>query len=97
MSLPAARVGDMTVTGDAISGPGVPTVLIVGQPAAVVGDLVSGAACVGSVIAGSATVLSGGRPAARLTSQVTGANPASGAPVTTAIGPPGAPTVLIGG
>jgi uncharacterized Zn-binding protein involved in type VI secretion len=97
MGLPAARVGDMTVTGDAISGPGVPTVLIAGQPAAVVGDLVSGATCVGSIIAGSATVLIGGRPAARLTSQVTGANPVSGVPVITAVGPPGAPTVLIGG
>lgn len=97
MSFPAARVGDMTVTGDAISGPGLPTVLIAGQPAAVVGDLVAGANCVGSIIAGSATVLIGGRPAARLTSQVTGANPVSGVPVTTAVGPPGAPTVLIGG
>jgi uncharacterized Zn-binding protein involved in type VI secretion len=93
---PGARVGDMTLTGDPITGPGVPTVLIGNMPASVVGDLVSGAACVGAISMGSTTVLIGGRPA-RLTSQVTGANPASGVPVTTAVGPPCCPTVLIGG
>ena len=40
MTFPAARVGDLTATGDAITGPGVPTVLIAGMPAAVVGDTV---------------------------------------------------------
>ncbi len=94
MPFPAARVGDMTVTGDAITGPGVPNVLIGGLPAAVVGDLVSGNACTGAVTVGSPTVLIGGRPAARTTSQVTGVNPYSGVPVTTAVGP-GIPTVLI--
>jgi uncharacterized Zn-binding protein involved in type VI secretion len=97
MSFPAARVGDLTVTGDAITGPGVPNVLIMGQPAAVVGDLVSGNACTGAITMGSVTVLIGGRPAARTTSQVTGANPYSGVPVTTAVGPTPAVTVLIGG
>jgi uncharacterized Zn-binding protein involved in type VI secretion len=97
MSFPAARIGDLTVTGDAILPPGVPTVLISGQPAAVVGDVVQGAACSGAIALGSATVLIGGRPAARVTSQVTGVNPVSGVPVTTAISPPGAVTVLIGG
>jgi uncharacterized Zn-binding protein involved in type VI secretion len=97
MSFPAARVGDLTATGDAITGPGVPNVLIANMPAAVVGDLVSGAACVGAITMGSMKVLIGGRPAARVTSQVTGANPATGVPVTTVVGPPGAPTVLIGG
>ena len=94
---PAARVGDIAVTGDAITGPGVATVMIGGMPASVVGDLVSGAACVGAISMGSMTVLIGGRPAARVTSQVTGANPASGVPVTTAVGPPCCPTVMIGG
>ena len=94
MPFPAARVGDMTVTGDAITGPGVPNALIGGLPAAVVGDLVSGNACTGAVTVGSPTVLIGGRPAARTTSQVTGVNPYSGVPVTTAVGP-GIPTVLI--
>ena len=94
MPFPAARVGDMTVTGDAITGPGVPTVLICGMPASVIGDLVSGNVCVGAITMGSPTVLIGGRPAARTTSQVTGVNPYSGVPVTTAVGP-GAPTVLI--
>ncbi|MBI5566988.1 MAG: PAAR domain-containing protein [Chloroflexi bacterium] len=94
MSFPAARVGDMTLTGDAITGPGVANVLIGGLPASVVGDLVSGAACVGAIVMGSATVLIGGRPAARTTSSVTGANPASGVPVTTAVNGLGV-TVLI--
>ncbi|MCL5995671.1 MAG: PAAR domain-containing protein [Chloroflexi bacterium] len=93
---PAARVGDTTVTGDTITGPGVPVVLIGGMPASVVGDLVAGNACTGAISMGSMTVLIGGRPAARVTSQVTGVNPYSGVPVTTAVGM-GAPTVLIGG
>jgi uncharacterized Zn-binding protein involved in type VI secretion len=94
---PAARVGDITVTGDTITGPGAPVVLIGGQPAACVGDLVAGNVCTGAITMGSATVLILGRPAARVTSQVTGVNPYTGVPVTTAVGPPGCPTVLIGG
>jgi uncharacterized Zn-binding protein involved in type VI secretion len=97
MSFPAARLGDITLTGDVITAPGVPNVLIQGQPAAVAGDVVSGTVCVGAITLGSLTVFIGGRPAARVTSQVTGANPVTGVPVTTAIGPPGAVTVLIGG
>jgi uncharacterized Zn-binding protein involved in type VI secretion len=95
--MPAARVGDIAVTGDAITGPGVPTVLIGSIPASVLGDVVSGAVCVGAVSMGSTTVMIGGRPAARVTSQVTGVNPITGVPVTTAVAPPGCPTVLIGG
>jgi uncharacterized Zn-binding protein involved in type VI secretion len=95
MPFPAARVGDMTVTGDAITGPGVPTVLIGKMPASVMGDLVNGTVCVGAITMGSPTVMIGGRPAARLTSQVTGANPITGVPVTTVVGPPGCVTVLI--
>jgi uncharacterized Zn-binding protein involved in type VI secretion len=95
MPFPAARMGDTTATGDVITGPGVPTVLIGGQPASVLGDTVTGNACTGAIIMGSPTVLIGGRPAARITSQVTGVNPYSGVPVTTAVAM-GAPTVLIG-
>jgi len=95
MGFPAARVGDLTVTGDAITGPGVLTVLIMGQPAAVMGDMVSGAAVVGSIVMGSPTVLIGGRPAARATSQVAGSNPITGVPVTTVIAPTPAAMVLI--
>ena len=43
---------------------------------------------------GSPTVLIGGRPAARSTSNVTGANPASGVPVSTVVNGMGV-TVLI--
>jgi uncharacterized Zn-binding protein involved in type VI secretion len=87
----------MTATGDAITGPGVPNVLVGGLPASVVGDMVSGAACTGAITMGSLTVLIGGRPAARVSSQVTGVNPATGVPVSTVVAPPGAPTVIIGG
>ncbi|HEY9076328.1 MAG TPA: PAAR domain-containing protein [Anaerolineaceae bacterium] len=93
---PAARLGDTTATGDAITGPGAPTVLIAGVPAACVGDAVAGAACTGAITMGSMTVLIANRPAARITSQVVGANPITGVPVTTAV-MVGAPTVLIGG
>lgn len=97
MAQPAARLTDLTVTGDPITGPGAPTVLIGNLPAARLGDLVSGPACTGSITLGSATVLIGNQPAARVGDQVTGTNPASGAPVTTAIAPPCAANVLIGG
>ena len=73
---PAARLTDMHVcpmvtvlvphVGGPIAGPGAPTVLIGGLPAARVGDM---AVCVGppDVIAlGSFTVLIGGQPAARM-------------------------------
>ena len=79
MSQPAARVGDMHVcpmvtsglppiphVGGPVTGPGVPTVLIGNQPAAVVGDL---CVCVGppdSIVLGSLSVLIGGKPAARM-------------------------------
>lgn len=52
--------------GGPIVGPGAPTVLIAGLPAATVGDLLI---CVGppdSIITGSATVMICGMPAARM-------------------------------
>jgi uncharacterized Zn-binding protein involved in type VI secretion len=55
--------------GGSISGPGVPTVLIAKLPAAVVGDM---CVCVGppdAIVKGSATVMIGGRAAARLGDQ----------------------------
>jgi len=73
---PAARVGDNHVcpmttgpvphVGGPITGPGVPTVMIANMPAAVVGDM---CVCTGppdSIIKGSATVMIGGKPAARM-------------------------------
>ena len=92
---PAARMGDITASGDVITGPGAPTVLISGQPASAMGDLVSGAACVGAITLGFPTVLIQGRPASFLGSQVTGANPVTGVPVSTVVAL-GAPMVLIG-
>ncbi len=94
MPFPAARLGDTTATGDAITGPGVPNVLIGGMPASVMGDAVAGNACSGAIMMGSPTVLIGGRPAARVTSQVMGVNPYSGVPVSTVVAV-GAPTVMI--
>ncbi|MFD2934197.1 PAAR domain-containing protein [Spirosoma flavum] len=100
MSQPAARLMDMHVcpmvtpavvpiphVGGPIMGPGVPTVLIGGQPAATMGDLCT---CVGPpdiIIKGSATVLIGGKPAARM-----GDMTAHGGSIVV-----GFPTVLVGG
>ncbi|MCC4587585.1 PAAR domain-containing protein [Xanthomonas codiaei] len=73
---PAARLTDLHVcpmvtgvvphVGGPILGPGAPTVLIGGLPAARIGDA---AVCVGppdSIVAGAPTVLIAGQPAARL-------------------------------
>jgi uncharacterized Zn-binding protein involved in type VI secretion len=73
--------------GGPIVGPGAPTVLIGGLPAAKLGDL---AVCVGppdSIIKGSATVMIMGLPAARL-----GDSTAHGGAIAM-----GFPTVMIGG
>jgi uncharacterized Zn-binding protein involved in type VI secretion len=95
MSQPAARQLDPTVSGDTIVGGSVPTVLIAGQPASVAGDFVAGPACVGNISMGSRTVIVGGRPLARTGDPAVGANPASGAPVTTTVGV-GQGTVIAG-
>jgi len=94
---PAARVGDMHVcpmitvlvphVGGPILPPGCPTVLIGGQPAACMGDMVT---CVGppdTILMGSATVLIGGKMAARM-----GDITAHGGSIIL-----GCPTVIIGG
>uniref|UniRef100_Q479Z4 PAAR protein n=1 Tax=Dechloromonas aromatica (strain RCB) TaxID=159087 RepID=Q479Z4_DECAR len=84
----AARVGDLSNHGGTITGPGVPTVMIGGQPAAVVGDM---HACVlppnshqptvSPFPMGSATVMIGGRPALRVgDSCLCGASAAVGSP-----------------
>ncbi|WDE08451.1 PAAR domain-containing protein [Thalassomonas viridans] len=99
MGQPAARITDMHIcpmqtpavppiphVGGPIIGPGAPTVLIGGMPAAVMGD---SATCVGtpdSLIMGSTTVLIGGKPAIRM-----GDTSAHGGSVVA-----GMPTVLIG-
>ena len=73
--------------GGPITGPGNPTVLISGMPAAVMGDSCT---CVGppdSIVKGSATVMIGGMPAARM-----GDTTAHGGSIVV-----GAPTVMIGG
>ena len=79
MGQPAARVGDMHVcpmvtpapvpvphVGGPLLPPGIPTVMIGGQPAATMGNM---AVCVGppdSVIKGSGTVMISSMPAARM-------------------------------
>ena len=70
---PAARVGDPAAHPGTVAGPGVPTVLIAGMPAAVLGDThvcamppLAGPHPPTPIVRGSATVLIGGRPAARL-------------------------------
>jgi uncharacterized Zn-binding protein involved in type VI secretion len=87
----AARVGDPTVHGGVVVGPGVATVMIAGMPAAVLGDLHACPVTAPShlpsspFVAGSGTVTIGGRPALRA-----GDTCACGASV-----PVGAPTVVI--
>jgi uncharacterized Zn-binding protein involved in type VI secretion len=99
MGKPAARITDMHVcpmvtpgtppiphVGGPITGPGCPTVLIGGIPAAVMGDM---CVCVGppdTIVLGSAGVLIGGKPAARM-----GDTTAHGGTIMS-----GLPTVLIG-
>jgi uncharacterized Zn-binding protein involved in type VI secretion len=99
MGQPAARISDMHVCpmvtpgvppvphlGGLITGPGAPTVLIGGMPAAVMGDM---ATCVGppdSIIKGSVGVMICGKPAARM-----GDMCAHGGTIVL-----GCPTVLIG-
>ena len=94
---PAARVGDMHTcpmvtpgtppvphVGGPIAG-GIPNVLIVGVPAAVVGDM---CVCVGppdSIVMGSTIVMIGNKPAARMGDSTT-----HGGTITV-----GAPTVMI--
>jgi uncharacterized Zn-binding protein involved in type VI secretion len=97
---PAARLNDNHIcpmqtpavvpiphVGGPIMGPGVPTVLIEGMPAAVVGDV---CICVGppsAIMKGSTGVMIAGRAAARVGDPTMhGGN----------ILPPGAPTVIIG-
>lgn len=87
---PAARVTDQIVSSATqgapvpIIPPGVPTVLIGSMPAAAVGD-----GCgADTIVKGSATVMVGGKLAARVTDQTAGGG---------VVMPPGEPTVLIGG
>ncbi|MBW3555385.1 MAG: PAAR domain-containing protein [Actinobacteria bacterium] len=75
--------------GGPVIGPGVPTVLIGGMPAAGLGDMVT---CVGppnTIAMGSATVFIGGKPAARFGDMCAHGNPL--------VPGPGCPTVIIGG
>lgn len=76
MSKPAARLTDMHVcpmvtgivphVGGPVVGPGSPTVLIGGMPAAVMGDMCTCTGPPDTIILGSAGVLIGGKPAARM-------------------------------
>ena len=85
---PAARVGDTTVHGGTIVGPGVATVLIGGMPAAILGDThvcpippAAGHITTTPFVLGSGTVLLGGMPALRVgDTSVCGATAAVGEP-----------------
>src|SRR3984885_416535 len=99
MGQPAARLTDMHIcplvtpglppiphVGGPITGPGVPTVLIGGLPASVLGDICT---CVGppdSTLMRAATALIGGKPAVRMDDSTVHGG--------TIVG--GDPTVLIG-
>ncbi|HEY1847921.1 MAG TPA: PAAR domain-containing protein [Opitutaceae bacterium] len=82
-----ATTGPVPHVGGPIIGPGAPTVLIGGMPAAVMGDSCT---CVGppdTILKGSATVLICKKPAARM-----GDTCAHGGTIVV-----GCPTVMIGG
>ena len=76
MGKPAARLTDMHVcpmvtgvvphVGGPVIGPGCPTVLIGGMPAAVMGDMCTCTGPPDTIILGSTGVLIGGKPAARM-------------------------------
>jgi uncharacterized Zn-binding protein involved in type VI secretion len=76
MGMPAARLTDMHIcpmltvlvphVGGMIAGPGAPTVLIGGMPAACAGDATVCVGPPGAIAMGSVTTLIGGRPAARM-------------------------------
>jgi len=90
----AARVGDFTAHGGAITGPGIPNVLIGGSPAAVAANAAADVHTCGVPVhgatpftVGSATVFIAGWPALRA-----GDLAACGAPIAS-----GMPTVYIGG
>jgi uncharacterized Zn-binding protein involved in type VI secretion len=90
---PAARVLDTTSHPGTIAGPGAPTVLINGQPAARVGDVhacalppLAGPHPPTPISTGSASVLISGQPAARA-----GDTTGCGAVIVT-----GSPNVLVG-
>ena len=94
---PAARMTDMHTcpaatgpvphVGGPIIGPGCPTVLIGGMPAAVMGDSCTCTGPPATIVKGSATVLIGGKPAARMGDQTAHGGAIVG----------GFPTVMIGG
>lgn len=94
---PASRLGDMHVcpavtgivphVGGPIIAPCAPTVLIGGQPAARVGDLLTCAGPPDVIAMGSTSVFIGGSPAARI-----GDTTAHGGAIVV-----GLPTVMIGG
>ncbi|GAA0191280.1 PAAR domain-containing protein [Fulvivirga kasyanovii] len=58
--------GTVPHVGGPISGPGAPTVLIGGMPAAVVGDMATCSGPPDTIAKGSGTVMIGGKPAARM-------------------------------
>ena len=96
MGQPAARLGDATAHGGAVTS-GNPTVLINGRPAAALGDAHVCPVCSpgphvgGPVLAGAPTVLIGGKPAARVGDACACAAPAPDVILS------GSPNVFIGG
>jgi uncharacterized Zn-binding protein involved in type VI secretion len=95
---PAVRVGDTSGHGGVVIGPGAPTVLIGGMPAAVLGDMHTCPLTTGPVPhvggpilpPGIPTVLICGRPAVAVGAQATCVGPPDMLPM-------GCPTVMVGG
>ena len=94
MPLPVATLTSLTATGDLVVGPGAPTIIALALPASCMGDAVAGPVCVGAIIDTESMVILCGRPAATMTSAVTGVNPELGFPVDTVIAETIADTLL---
>lgn len=86
MPTPAATIANLTAMGDVVIGPGDPTNLVNGLPAACIGDAVSGPVISGVVTASTAlNILMKGRPAANLTAVVSGVNTITGIPLVSSL------------
>ena len=96
MPFPIVTLTGQTGTGDIVTGPGAPNVIIGGKPVSLVGDMVSGAALVGVISQpGNPQIVIGGKPPAALTGSVDGTNPATGVPVASPLAVTSAMTVII--
>jgi uncharacterized Zn-binding protein involved in type VI secretion len=93
---PIATITNLSATGDAVTGPGAPTILVNAMPVVCLGDMVTGPMCVSGAITMSPalTTLVNGRPVANMGSMIAGVSPL-GVPVSTAVAVDPNATILV--